>query len=136
MLTLDCSSKYKEELVQCSILNESTWKELELLVTIDSGSRVPGAAKIAGIILRINIGTWAWKSSVCHQRFRSPHASGPAIAPETDHLTCCFWDIWIAPFPGREAERRLSGKDGGVAYGPGVADMKAGLLPPTILSRP
>lgn len=103
-------------------------KELELLVNIDSGSRVPGgAAKIADYFenkyrdLGLEV-----------KRFVINDFGAPMLQvrnrPETDHLDLLFLGHMDTVFPEGEAERRPFRQDGEFAYGPGVADMKAGLL--------
>ena len=102
--------------------------ELEKLVNIDSGSRVPGGPdQIADYfegkytLLGLQV-----------RRIRTDGANGPILEirnrPETPRMDVLLMGHMDTVFPEGEAEHRSFRMENGTAYGPGVADMKAGLL--------
>lgn len=110
-------------------------KELEFLVNIDSGSRVPGgAAKVADYFQRKyqDLGL-AVKRTVTND-FGAPMLE-VRNRPDTGRLDLLFMGHMDTVFPDGEAVRRPFRQEDGFAYGPGVADMKAGLLSTYYLVR-
>jgi len=103
-------------------------KELEHLVNIDSGSRVPGGAgRIADYFER------RYQELGLHVTRRITNDFGAPLLevrnrPETDRLDYLFVGHMDTVFPDGEAVRRPYRRDATMAYGPGVSDMKAGLL--------
>ena len=104
-------------------------KELETIVNIDSGSRVPGgAAKVAdyfeakykelGLSVKRTIVNEELNASMLEIRNK----------PETERIDVMLMGHMDTVFPDGEAVRRPFSMDETWAYGPGVCDMKAGLL--------
>lgn len=103
-------------------------KELELLVNIDSGSRVPGgAAKIADYFERKYQDLGLDVKRTVMNDFGAPMLE-VRNRPDTGRLDLLFMGHMDTVFPDGEAIRRPFRQDGEFAYGPGVADMKTGLL--------
>lgn len=109
--------------------------ELEKLVNIDSGSRVPGGpdqiadyfeGKYTSLGLQV-------------RRIRTDGANGPILEirnrPETPRMDVLLMGHMDTVFPEGEAEHRPFRMENGTAYGPGVADMKAGLLSTYYLAK-
>lgn len=110
-------------------------KELELLVNIDSGSRVPGgAAKVADYFERKYQALGLEVKRTVMNDFGAPMLE-VRNRPDTGRLDLLFMGHMDTVFPDGEAVRRPFRQDGEFAYGPGVADMKAGLLSTYYLVR-
>lgn len=103
-------------------------EELECLVNIDSGSRIPGGTgKIADYLETQykNLGL-----SVIRHKFSEE--AGPCLEirnkPETEKIDVLLSGHMDTVFPEGTAEKRPFSRKGNYAYGPGVADMKCGLV--------
>lgn len=102
--------------------------ELELLVNIDSGSRVPGGtAKVADYFERKYVELGLDVKRTATNDFGAPMLE-IRNSSEVDRLDLLLMGHMDTVFPDGEAVRCPFHIDGEFAYGPGVADMKSGLL--------
>ena len=102
-------------------------EELKSPVNVDCGTQtIAGVAAVAGILESL----WqreGWHTGQVNPARRLARASSSATSRRQSSSTCC-WSAILIPFcPGTVAERPLS-EDDTRLYGPGVSDMKSGLL--------
>lgn len=107
---------------------EEYLEELEKLVNTDSGSRVPGGTeKIAGYF-EDKFGRLGLKVL----RHEGADGTGPCLEirnrPECDKADILFLGHMDTVFPAGTAVQRPFTRDGRFATGPGIVDMKAGLM--------
>ena len=103
-------------------------EELECLVNIDSGSRISGGTgKIADYLE-----TQYKKLGLSVIRHEFSEEIGPCLEirnkPETEKIDVLLSGHMDTVFPTGTVEKRPFSRKGNYAYGPGVADMKCGLV--------
>lgn len=102
--------------------------ELETLVNIDSGSRVPGGTSLMADYMEAKYR----ELGLAVKRIESEKGLGPCLEvrnhPEKEKLDVLFLGHMDTVFPAGEPERRPYREEGDLGYGPGIMDMKAGLL--------
>lgn len=102
--------------------------ELETLVNIDSGSRVPGGTSRMADYMEAKYR----ELGLAVKRIESEKGLGPCLEvrnhPEKEKLDVLFLGHMDTVFPAGEPERRPYREEGDLGYGPGIMDMKAGLL--------
>lgn len=102
--------------------------ELETLVNIDSGSRVPGGTSLMADYMEAKYR----ELGLAVKRIESEKGLGPCLEvrnhPEKEKLDVLFLGHMDTVFPAGEPERRPYREEGELGYGPGIMDMKAGLL--------
>lgn len=102
--------------------------ELETLVNIDSGSRVPGGTSLMADYMEAKYR----ELGLTVKRIESEKGLGPCLEirshAEREKIDVLFLGHMDTVFPAGEPERRPYREEGELGYGPGIMDMKAGLL--------
>lgn len=102
--------------------------ELETLVNIDSGSRVPGGTSLMADYMEAKYR----ELGLTVKRIESEKSLGPCLEirnhADQEKIDVLFLGHMDTVFPAGEPERRPYREEGEMGYGPGIMDMKAGLL--------
>lgn len=103
-------------------------EELECLVNIDSGSRIPGGTGKVADYLEAQYR----KLGLSVIRHQFSEEVGPCLEirnkPESEKIDVLLLGHMDTVFPEGTVEKRPFKREGNYAYGPGVADMKCGLI--------